>query len=99
MVFALVFGGADGDGKVFPVDEVAAAGVAPVHVAPEGAVGVVLVEEVVPAAVEDGAIGVVAPVGRGMEVIDGTGGVGGGGGESLQGGVEGLAESGISGEG
>src|ERR1039457_4168210 len=68
--------GPEGDREVFPVHQVATAGVAPVHVAPGGAVRIELVEEVVPAFVEDAAVGMVNPVGRRMEMIDRPVGVG-----------------------
>src|ERR1017187_1683955 len=49
--------GPQGDGEVLPIHQVATAGVAPVHVAPYGTVWIELVEEMVPALVEDGAVG------------------------------------------
>ena len=53
----------DGDGLLRPVDEVGGRGMAPGHVAPVQAVGVVLVEEVVGPVDVDEAVGVVDPVG------------------------------------
>ena len=60
-----------------PVNHVVADGVIPVHVAPDGGVGIVLEEHVVFAAPEDGAVGVVHPVFGGEEVELGAEGVGG----------------------
>jgi hypothetical protein len=45
--------GREGDGERFPVQQVAGAGVAPVDIAPLIAVGIVLIEHVVPAPVMD----------------------------------------------
>src|SRR5215470_13766873 len=69
---ALVFGWAQSDRQVLPIHQVAAAGVSPVHVPPERTVRIELVEEMVPAAVKDGSIRIVVPVGRRMEVISGS---------------------------
>src|ERR1700761_2690656 len=52
----------NGNGKLMPVEEVSADGVAPAHVSPLIAVGVVLKEEVVLALEEDEAVGIVRPV-------------------------------------
>jgi len=52
----------ESDGHFLPVDEIAADGVAPTHVAPGIAEGVVLVEEVVFAVEPDEAVGIVGPV-------------------------------------
>ena len=60
--------GVDGDGQFGPVDQVGGDGVAPVHVAPGPAVGVVLVVKVVLAVVPDEAVGVVEPAAAGGEV-------------------------------
>jgi hypothetical protein len=60
-----------------PVNHVVADGVIPVHVAPDGGVGIVLEEHVVFAAPEDGAVGVVHPIFGGEEVELGAEGVGG----------------------
>ena len=56
------------DGELLPVDEVGGDGVAPAHVSPLIAGGVELEEEMVLAVEEDGAVGIVDPVGRGAEV-------------------------------
>ena len=58
----------EGDGELLPVDEVGRDGVTPAHVAPLVADGVELEEEIVLAVEEDGAVGVVDPVGRRAEV-------------------------------
>ena len=66
--------GVAGDGRceVFPVDEVFAHRVAPVHVAPLGTVGVVLEIEVILAVFVDQTVGIVHPaVERGV-VVDGA---------------------------
>src|SRR5580704_16104953 len=65
------------DGFVLPVNHVVADGVIPVHVAPDGGVGIVLKEHVVFAAPEDGAVGVIHPVFGGEKVELGVEGVGG----------------------
>ncbi len=62
--------GGDSDRKALPADHVGRDGVGPVHVSPVGGVGVVLMEHVVLAAVEDGRAGVVHPV-AGGEVVEG----------------------------
>ena len=54
--------------KLLPVHQVAADGVAPVHVAPFPAVRIVLVEQVILAVVEDEAVGVVVPAASRREV-------------------------------
>ncbi len=61
--------GGEGYGEATPVNEVGRGGVGPVHVAPDGGVGVVLVEHVVLAAEEDGRAGIVHPVAFG-EVVE-----------------------------
>ena len=76
VLLALFQRGPQRDRQVLPVHQVAAARVPPVHVAPRGSVRVELVEEVVPALIEDGAVGIVVPVGRRMEMVDRTVGVG-----------------------
>ena len=58
----------EGRGQLLPVDQVGADGVAPVHVAPVPAVGVVLVEEVIFARLPDQAVGVVEPAAPRREV-------------------------------
>ena len=60
--------GCEGDGQVFPVHEVAADGVPPVHGPPNGFFGVVLIEEVVFSVEVDKPVGVVHPVFGGREV-------------------------------
>ena len=52
----------EGDGQVFPVHQVTADGVPPVHGPPNGFLGVVLIEEVVFAVVIDKPVGVVHPM-------------------------------------
>src|SRR5579862_673512 len=69
--------GSEGYRFVLPVNHVVADGVIPVHVAPNGGVGIVLEEHVVFAAPEDRAVGVVHPVFGGEEVELGAEGVGG----------------------
>src|SRR5580700_9243749 len=69
--------GSERDGFVLPVNHVVGDGVIPVHVAPDGGVGIVLEEHVVFAAPEDGAVGVIHPVFGGEEVELGAEGVGG----------------------
>src|SRR5580704_9608335 len=69
--------GSERDGFVLPVNHVVGDGVIPVHVAPDGGVGIVLEEHVVLTAPEDGAVGVVHPVFGGEEVELGAEGVGG----------------------
>lgn len=60
--FSVIDGvGGDGVGVLGPADHVGAGGVAPGHVAPVGAVGVVLEVEVVVLAIVDHAVGVVDP--------------------------------------
>ena len=54
--------GCEGDWKMTPVNHVFADGVSPVHVPPNGGVGVVLVKHVVGVVPEDGAVGVVHPI-------------------------------------
>ena len=49
------------DGLLFPMNEVRTDGMAPVHVAPFPAVGIVLIEEVVLAIVIDETVGVIDP--------------------------------------
>ena len=58
--------------------EIGGDGVSPGHVSPLVGEGIVLEEEVVLAVEEDGAVGVVDPVGRGVEVYFGLPGGGGG---------------------
>ena len=53
--------GVDGVGKLFPVEQVGADGVAPGHVAPVDAEWVVLEEQVVLAVVVDQPVGIVGP--------------------------------------
>jgi hypothetical protein len=60
--------GSEGDGEVFPVEHVRADSVRPVHVAPDGGVGVVLEKHVVEAAEIDRSVGVVHPITRGKEM-------------------------------
>ena len=60
--------GVEGDGELGPVHQVAAHGVAPVQVAPLDAVGVVLVQQMVLAAVVEQAVGVVVPAAARGEV-------------------------------
>ena len=55
-----------------PVHQVGADGVAPVHVAPVPAVGVVLIEEVIRTRVPDQPVGVIEPAAAGREVELGT---------------------------
>ena len=69
--------GSQRDGEMFPVDHVWADGMVPVHVTPNGGVGVVLKEHVVVAVPEDGAVGIVHPVAFGEEMELGTERVGG----------------------
>ena len=69
MLLAAVSRRGDGNGPMLPMDEVVADGVAPVHMAPRGAVGVVLVEQVPFAAEEDRPVRVVHPPGRRKEMI------------------------------
>src|SRR6185312_10783435 len=76
---AFVLGGSQRDGQMLPVDEVATASVPPMHVAPQRTVWIELIEEVMPAAIEHGPIGIVVPIGRRMEVVDGALGIGRGG--------------------
>src|SRR5262245_33036282 len=52
MLLALLLGWPQGDGLMLPVDEVLAAEMAPVHVAPGVAVGIELIEQVIMALVE-----------------------------------------------
>ena len=63
---AVIFG--DGDGQFVPVKEVGADGVAPTHVSPLVAEGVVLEEEMVFVLEEDESVGVVGPMFGGREV-------------------------------
>ena len=58
------FAGIEGDAPVFPVDQIVADGMAPVHGAPAGQVGEVLVKQMVPAFIINEAVGVVDPVPR-----------------------------------
>ena len=58
-----------GDGQVFPINQVFAPGMPPVQVAPFGAGRVELVKKVVYAVMEEGAVGVIHPVGWWGEVI------------------------------
>ena len=60
--------GRERDGHVPPVNHVLADGVIPMHVAPDGGVGVVLEKHVVEAAPENGAVGIVHPIFRGEEM-------------------------------
>ena len=57
------------DGQMFPVNQVAAGGMAPVHTAPHGGIGVVLVKQVILVVVVNAAVGVVEPPARRHEVI------------------------------
>ena len=64
------FSSRERDGQFLPMHEIAADGVAPAHVAPRVAEGVVLEEEVVFAFEVDEAVGIVGPVaGRGEMVL------------------------------
>ena len=67
----------------------------PVHVAPFVAIGVVLIEHVVIAAVENRAVGVVDPIGRRRDVKDGFGGIGFGAGAGFFNAFCGLLQLGI----
>ena len=58
--------------QMFPMHHVFADGVAPVHIAPKGAVRIVLVEHVILALPVDGRIGIVHPIGRGKQMILGS---------------------------
>ena len=69
--------GSERDWEMAPVNHVVADGVIPVHVAPDGGVGIVLEEHVVLAAPVDGAVGVVHPVLGGEEVELGAERIGG----------------------
>ena len=51
----------EGNGQVFPVNQVLAAHMAPVHVAPVIAIGVELIKEVIPPLEVQGAVWVVQP--------------------------------------
>lgn len=62
------------------MNHVRTGGVSPVHVSPDGCVGVVLVEHVVLATIKDGGAGVVHPSAGGKEMIAGALGVVDGGG-------------------
>src|SRR5262245_48965219 len=64
MLLAAALCGPERDRLVFPIDEVLAAKVAPMHVSPTVAVRVVLVEDVIVAVVVDEAVGVVHPIRR-----------------------------------
>jgi hypothetical protein len=68
-VQVVLFTGCQGHRQVFPGQEVLGAGMSPVHGAPSGSVGVVLVENVVVASVRHQAAGIVHPLGLGHEVI------------------------------
>ena len=57
-----------GDGEFLPVEQIGADGVAPAHVAPGVALGIVLVKEVVLAVEPDEAVRVIGPVGLRGEV-------------------------------
>src|SRR5262249_41749390 len=61
-----------GNGLMLPVDEILAAKMAPMHMAPCIAIGIELVEQVKRPLVKDRAVWVVVPVGRWLEVIDRT---------------------------
>ena len=80
MILPLLLRGPERDGHVLPENQVAAAGVAPVHVAPRIAKRIVLVVEMIVAAVEDRAVRIVHPVRRRREMIDGPRHVGAGAG-------------------
>lgn len=54
--------GSEGDREMLPVEHVWADGVSPMHVPPDGGIGIVLEEHVVMAVEIDGAVGVVHPV-------------------------------------
>ena len=58
------------DGEMFPVHEVLAARVAPVHVSPLVAVGIMLVEDVVIPLVIDRPVGIVHPLCRRAEMVN-----------------------------
>ncbi len=63
-ILVVVLGGEEGDTQVLPVDQVPADRMAPVHGAPAGGVGKVLVKEVVFPFIVDKTVGVVDPVSR-----------------------------------
>src|SRR5882724_8543814 len=60
--------GGKSDRQVAPVNHVFADGMVPVHVAPDGGVGVVLEKHVVEAVPENGAVGIVHPIFRREEM-------------------------------
>ena len=55
--------------KVLPMEHVVADGMAPTHVSPDVALGIVLIEEVVLALVKDESVGIVHEIFSGREVI------------------------------
>ena len=59
-----------------PIDEIAAARMAPVHMAPLCLVQVVLVKEMMPTAIKDGPVRIVVPLSRRVKVINGPARVG-----------------------
>ena len=70
--------GGQGCGQIVPVQQVGADGVSPVHGPPKGAVGVVLIKQMVFSLIERKAVGVVHPANVGGQVIGGTFGGGDG---------------------
>ena len=86
-----VGGGGEGDGLAGPVDHVGTGGVGPVHVSPDGSVGVVLVEHVVLAAIVNGGAGIVHPAAGGEEMEAGAVGI-------VRGGAVGWGGEGLGGE-
>ena len=72
MIFAQFLGGPETDRQVFPVNEIAAPGVAPVHVPPLVSVRIVLIIDVIVAAEMNGTVRIVHPVRRREEMEDGT---------------------------
>ena len=70
-------GGRERDGEMRPVQHVGADGVGPVHVSPDGGVGVVLEKHVIAALEVERAVGIVHPVACGEEMELGAEGVGG----------------------
>ena len=75
MLFAQIFGRRQRDRHVFPMNEVLALEMAPVHVAPIVPIGIVLIEKVVGALVRNRPVRVVVPQSRRLKMIDGTVGI------------------------
>jgi hypothetical protein len=64
--------GIKGDGQVFPLYQVSTHGMPPVHGAPDGAIGIILIEKMIFPFVVNHAVGIIHPHAVGCEMVKGA---------------------------